>query len=168
MRRRAKQPKPEILGEILRKILKKRNIPHSAKDPRLLDIWRRAVGPQIAVQTHPEKVNRGILFVRVSSSVWMHQLQFLKEEIIGRLNELSPEAAIGSLFFSLGEIPLALPGTDDPPPADPGPSPLGNRDRNLVRKSIEAIRDPELREILERVMTREISLRRLKEKRKVR
>jgi hypothetical protein len=168
MRRRARQPKPEILGEILRKILKKRNIPHAAADPRLLDVWRRAVGPQIAAQTHPEKVKRGVLFVRVSSSVWMHQLQFLKEEIIGRLNEFFREAEIGGLFFSLGEIPPAPPGTDDPPLPDPGPSPLGNRDRNLVRKSLEAIRDPELRGILERVMTLEISRRRRTEKRKVR
>jgi hypothetical protein len=168
MRRRARQPKPEILGEILQKVLKKRNIPHTAADPRFLEIWRRAVGPQIAAQTCPEKMKRGILFVRVSSSVWMHQLQFLKEEILGRLNELSREAAIGGLFFSLGEIPASPPGTDDPPLPDPGFRPLGNRDLNLVRKSLEAVRDPELREILGRVMTLEIARRRRQEKRKVR
>ena len=89
MRRRAAQPKPEIIGEILRKVLKKRNIPHTSTDRRLLDLWARAVGPQIAARTRPEAVKRGTLHVRVSSPVWMHQLQFLKEEICGKINELS-------------------------------------------------------------------------------
>jgi hypothetical protein len=40
------------------------------------------------------------------------------------------------------------------------------RDRNMMRNSLATIRDPELREIMERVMTREISRRRQREKRK--
>ncbi len=51
MRKRTAQLKLEALREILQKILKKRNIPHTSTDPRLLEIWRRAVGPQIASQT---------------------------------------------------------------------------------------------------------------------
>lgn len=165
MRKRARQPKPEMLGEILRKILKKRNIPHAGTDRRLLEIWRRAVGPQIAAQTHPDSLKGGTLFVRVSAPVWMHQLQFLKEEIIDKMNELAGSGSVKGLFFSVGEIPAPPPGAASRQPTDPIPAPLKGRDRKMILESLDAIRDPELREIMERVMTREISRRRQREKR---
>jgi len=112
MRRRATQIKPEILGEILHKILKKRNIPHASTDRHLLNIWRRAVGPQIAAQTYPDTLKRGSLFVRVSAPVWLHQLQFMKEEILCKINELYAKERSG--IFSLPSessphFPRALP-----------------------------------------------------------
>jgi hypothetical protein len=155
-----------MLGEILRKILKKRNIPHTSTDRRLLDTWRRAVGPQIAAQTHPETLKRGVLFVRVSAPVWMHQLQFMKEEILGRIKELSGPDEVRSLFFSIGEIPPPPPGGATPPPPDPALPPLTGRDRTMMRESLEAVRDPELRAVLERVISREIGHRRQREKRR--
>jgi hypothetical protein len=48
-----------MIGEILRKVLKKRNIPHTATDRRLLDLWTLAVGPQIAART---LLNRNSIF----------------------------------------------------------------------------------------------------------
>jgi hypothetical protein len=164
MRRRTAQSKPEIIGEILRKVLKKRNIPHTSTDRCLLDLWTRAVGPQIAARTLPEAVKRGALYVRVSSSVWLHQLQFLKEEILGKFNELSgKKEEIRSLFLSIGEIPPPPPDTADPSAVAPTPAPLRKRDREMMRESLAAVTDPELREILERVMSKEISRRRERE-----
>ena len=166
MRSRTKRVKPEILGEILQKILKKRNIPHTSTDRYLLNIWRRAVGPQIAAQTHPDTLKRGTLFVRVSAPVWLHQLQFMKEEILGKINELSGKEEVRGLFFTIGDIPSPPPGSaGQTPPAFPL-SGLPNRDRNMIQESLATVRDPELQKILERVMTREISRRRHSEKRK--
>jgi len=165
MRKRASQSKPEMIGEILRKVLKKRNIPHTATDRRLLDLWKRAVGPQIAARTLPETVKRGGLYVWVSAPAWLHQLQFLKEEILLKMNELAGQEEFRRLFFSIGEIPAPPPDATDPPPGTPIPAPLRKRDREMVRESLDVVRDPELREILERVMVKEISRRREREKR---
>jgi hypothetical protein len=167
MRTRARQVKPEILGEILHKILKKRNIPHTSTDRHLLNIWKKAVGPQIAAQTHPDTLKRGSLFVRVSAPVWLHQLQFMKEEILGKINELSDgKEGVRNLFLTIGELPSPPSGAAGQTPPDASLSPLPVRDRNMMRESLATVRDPELREILERVMTREISRRRQREKRK--
>jgi hypothetical protein len=166
MRKRARQPKPEMLGEILQKILKKRNIPHTSKDRHLIEIWKKAVGPQVALQTHADTLKRGTLFIRVSAPVWMHQLQFLKEEILERLKQISGSDEIRSLQFSIGELPCP-PGAGGQPAADAALPPLAQRDRDMMRRSLEAIRDPQLKEILERVMAREISRRRQREKRRV-
>jgi hypothetical protein len=163
MRRRAVQSKPEIIGAILGKILKKRNIPHTSTDRRLLDLWTEAVGPQIAARTLPEGVKRGTLYVRVSSSVWLHQLQFLKEEILGKVHELSGKEEIRNLYLSIGEVPSPPEGKADPSMAAPVPAPLRKRDREMMRESLAVVADPELREILKRVMFREISRRRERE-----
>jgi hypothetical protein len=166
MRRRARQVKLEILGEILHKILKKRNIPHASTDRHLLNIWRKAVGPQIAAQTHPDTLKRGSLFVRVSAPVWLHQLQFMKEEILGKINELYTKEEVRNLFLTIGELPSPPSGAAAQIPPDAPLFPLPVRDRNMMRESLATVRDTELREILERVMTREISRRRQREKRK--
>ncbi|MBA4421682.1 MAG: hypothetical protein C0390_01125 [Syntrophus sp. (in: bacteria)] len=166
MRRRARQVKPEMLGEILHKILKKRNIPHTSTDRYLLNIWRRAVGPQIAAQTHPDALKRGSLFVRVSAPAWLHQLQFMKEEILGRINELAGKEEVRHLFLTIGELPIPPSVTEGNAPPVPPLSPLPVHDRNMIQNSLAAVRDTELREILERVMMKEINHRRQREKRK--
>ncbi len=166
MRRRTKRIKPESLGEILQKILKKRNIPHTSTDRHLLNIWRRAVGPRIAAQTYPDTVKRGTLFVRVSAPVWLHQLQFMKEEILGKINELYCKEEVRGLHFTIGDIPPAPPDSVEQQPPATSLAGLPNRDRNMMRESLLTVRDPELQEILERVMAREISRRRHSEKQK--
>jgi predicted nucleic acid-binding Zn ribbon protein len=166
MRRRVAQSKPEIIGAILRKVLKKRNIPHTSTDQRLIDLWTAAVGPQIAARTLPEAIKRGTLYVRVSSPVWLHQLQFLKEEILGKVNELSGREEIRSLHLSIGEVPSPAAGRAESSAAAPSSAPLLKRDREMMRESLAAVTDPELREILERVMFKEISRRREREMRK--
>lgn len=166
MHRRTGQLKPEMLGDVLRKILKKRNIPHTATDRRLLGLWRKAVGPQIAAQTHPDTLKRGVLFVRVSAPVWMHQLTFMREEILARIQELTAPEEVRNLRFTIGEIPPDPTGKGYPAAeAALAPAPLAGRDRTMVLASLETVRDPELRAILERVMTREIGRRRQREKR---
>lgn len=167
MRRRARQVKPEMLGDILQKILKRRNIPHTSMDRHLVDLWRKAVGPQIAAQTHPDSLKRGSLFIRVSAPVWLHQLQFMKEEILSKMNELPVKEEVRQLFLTIGELPSTSSGRAEQTPSQPALSPLLARDRHMMRDSLATVRDPELREILERVMTQEIVRRRQGEKRKV-
>lgn len=166
MRKRVSQPKPEILEEILRKVLKKKNIPHNLKDRRLVDLWTKAVGPQIAARTLPEMMKRGTLHVRVSAPVWLHQLQFLKEGIIQKFNKLSGTEEIHNLFLFIGEIPSPQSVTSDPITVLPATEPLQKRDREMIRESLDAVSDPELREILERVMSIEILRRREWEKKR--
>jgi hypothetical protein len=166
MQRRARQSKPEPLADILHRFLKKRNIPHRTTDQGLLDLWRRAVGPQIAAQTFPDSLKRGSLFVRVSAPVWLHQLQFMKEEILGNLNQLSGKGDIRTLHLTIGEIPSPPADAAAKTPVDSLLYPLPARDRAMIRDSLSALQDPELREILERVMTGEVGRRRQGEKRK--
>jgi len=161
MRKRTRPGKLQRLGDVLEKVLKKQAVPLPARDQELITAWRKAVGPQVAAQTFPDRLRRETLYVRVSTSVWMHQLQFMKQDILPRINVLLKAREVKTLHFSLGEIP--------PVPAPPGDAlpekavRLKARDRKMIEESTARLRDPELRDIFRRVMVKEISRRRLKE-----
>lgn len=161
MRKRTRPGKLQRLGDVLEKVLKKQAVPLPCRDQELIKTWRQAVGPQVAAQTFPDRLRRETLYVRVSTSVWMHQLQFMKQDILPRINALLKAREVKSLHFSLGEIP--------PLPTSPGDAPperavrLKARDRKMIEESTARLRDPELRDIFRRVMVKEISRRRLKE-----
>jgi predicted nucleic acid-binding Zn ribbon protein len=94
MRRRFSQKKPEPLGQILQKALKRRKVPIDLEKERILSLWGKAVGPQIAAQTRPSHIKGKTLFVGVSSSVWMHQLHFLKCDLIRQFNLFAQKEAV--------------------------------------------------------------------------
>ncbi len=164
--RRRPQFKPLPIADVLQKIMKKQGIPVPGANTSLRRVWNEAVGPQIAAQTLPEQIKRGVLSVKVASSVWMHQLQFLKKDIIQKFNSLYGEGTVQSLHFSIGEVPASHLGNDPIVPLSTWMSFLKVRDERLMAESLAAINDPELKDILQRVMIREISRRRFLQRRK--
>lgn len=166
MKKRALSKKPEQLGDILHKILKKMDVPHKRTDRRLVDLWRRAVGDQIASRTIPETLKRGSLHVLVSSPAWLHQLQYLKEDILLKLNELSGNEPIRRLFFSIGEFPETSAPCVEKKISPFSVETLKERDRRMMEESLAAIGDPDLRETVQRAMVVEITRRRAIQKRK--
>ena len=166
MSKRGKQVNLQRLGNVLQGILKKHNIFFDSEEQRLLDVWRKAVGAQISVQTRPDRLKRNILFVKVSSSVWMHQLHILKQDIIEKINELLGKELIKDVHFSIGEIPSTMPTNSYRSSSSPESYLLRDKDKKLIEKSISSVEDPELKEILRRVMTKNIIRRRLSANRK--
>jgi predicted nucleic acid-binding Zn ribbon protein len=161
---RRKLATPQRIDEILSRALKKRHVPFRQEDRRLIDIWEKAVGPQIAAQSRPENKKKDVLTVKVSSSVWMHQLHFLKEEIIRKINASTSGVAIKDIHFSIGQLPSSL-GKEKI--ASVAPLPTGHlkeRDKKMMETCLGSLRDQELKDIIKRVMTREITLRRIRER----
>jgi hypothetical protein len=50
-----------------------------------LAVWLSAVGSRIADRARPEKLSRGTLWVRVSSSTWAQELSLQSQLIVSRL-----------------------------------------------------------------------------------
>lgn len=74
-------------------------------DKALLEIcrcWEDLVGPAIAANARPAGLKDQLLLVDVASSVWMQQLQFLKAEMIARINAGLPGAGIEKIRFRVG------------------------------------------------------------------
>lgn len=166
MARRGSRNRPQPLSDILQFVLKKQKIPVHFEDKTLRRIWNQAVGPQVSAQTAPMHVKRGALYVKVATSVWMHQLVFLKDEIIVKFNEISNRDPISAIHFSIGEVSAKprRPAADAMPPISFDA--LKPRDQQTIRDSLAAIADPELKAVFERVMTKEIGRRRFMEKKR--
>ena len=150
------------IDEILTRALKKRQVPFRAEDRRLADLWEKAVGPQIAAQSRPGNLRKGVLFVKVSSSVWMQQLHFLKEEIIGKFNVLE-KTPIKDIRFSIGQLPSPGKG-EGHVPLPLSTHLLKERDKKMMEDCLAPLADQELKELIKRAMLREISWRRLRER----
>lgn len=128
----------------------------------LQEVWIKAVGSRIANQTSPERLHKGSLFVKVSSPVWMQQLHFLKEEMIEKINRQMDDHSVRDIFFSIGEVLPSAHTDHDPAPFFPESFPLKGKDKQVIEQSIASVSDQELKEILKRVMTKDLIRRRLR------
>ena len=66
--------------------------------------WDRAVGDGIAKNARPEAFKGKLLLVNVTSSTWMHQLQFLKNDIIKQINHALGQNLVEEIKFKIGPV----------------------------------------------------------------
>ena len=69
---------------------------------QVFEIWNRIVGESVSQNAQPSAFKGRLLLVEVNSSVWMHQLQFLKEDIIRKINETMGEDVVEDIKFKIG------------------------------------------------------------------
>jgi len=100
------QPKP--LRSILEKTLKNLEIDVPLKRYSIWGAWKEIVGDSIARQTQPRAIRNRILFIDVSHSTWIQQLQFLKPELLEKINDFLGEPLIQDIRFKLGKISPTL------------------------------------------------------------
>jgi predicted nucleic acid-binding Zn ribbon protein len=71
----------------------------------MLDVWKewdRVVGPETARNARPAAFKGSILLVHVSSPVWIHHLQFLKSDLVSRLNAALGRQRVADIKFKVG------------------------------------------------------------------
>jgi predicted nucleic acid-binding Zn ribbon protein len=92
------------IGNILDDVLKS----YQAKpDFELKEVWRlwdEAVGEPIAQNARPAAFKGKLLIVHVSSSTWIHQLQFLKKDMITKLNAAAGKPLLADIKFKIGPL----------------------------------------------------------------
>lgn len=113
--------------------------------PVPLAIWRAAVGPRIADRARPIALERGVLVVKVTTSVWANELSMLAPKILEKLGESLPNLAVKSLRFRVGPLDI-VEGVQEkrtyrqiPPPAPLAPE---------LERSLATVEDEELRSLI--------------------
>lgn len=101
-RKRGVKIGPRGAGSAIGSVLKSYGIAKEVREHRLIMHWHKVVGPRIAGKTTPDGLDKGVLWVRVDSSAWMHQLSFLRAEIVEKANELCGSKVITDVRFHLG------------------------------------------------------------------
>lgn len=69
---------------------------------RIFDLWTDAVGGAIADNTQPAAFKGRLLVVHVNSSAWLHQLRFLKADIIEKVNAALGKPLVDEIQFRIG------------------------------------------------------------------
>ena len=104
MSERKKKRVPEKVDSILERLFSSLNLGIRVKQYQIWEVWDSVVGEPIARKAQPHQIRNMILWVTVSSSTWMQQLEFMKQLIIDRLNERIGEKVIKDIRFRIGEI----------------------------------------------------------------
>jgi len=118
-------------------------------------VWDQAVGETVAQQAQPTFVRGGILFVKCSSSTWMQQLQFMKGTICKELNRLLGKEVVKEIRFQMGMIARPAHGES---PVDNQEVVLDDAERERIDEALRPLQDPEVKEIIRRIMIKGASL----------
>ena len=108
--------------------------------------WPEVVGAEVAQLTYPAFFRRETLCILVQNSAWMHHLQYVKADLIARINQHLEGQPITDIRWQL-QAPAPLPSV--PPPSglrqiDP------HREQSFCQMT-EAIANQECREALQRL-----------------
>ncbi len=71
---------------------------------RVWDHWDAVVGRVVAENAQPAAFKGRRLIVHVTGSVWVHQLQFMKEGILQKLNEALGKPLLEEIRFKIGPL----------------------------------------------------------------
>ena len=94
----------EHIGSVIDNVLKTYQCESGGNMEQVWHLWDSTVGETIAANAQPEAFKGKILLVNVTSSVWLHQLRFLKEDIINNINHALGETFVEEVKFKIGPV----------------------------------------------------------------
>lgn len=92
------------IGNILNNSLRACRSGSDYEMTRIWDLWDSAVGEAIAQNARPAAFKGNLLIINVSSSAWLQHLNFLKSEIISKINSALERNMVNDLKFKIGNI----------------------------------------------------------------
>jgi predicted nucleic acid-binding Zn ribbon protein len=144
-----KDPQIERLGAVLDQSLKRLELSARLGEYGIWPVWNDVVGKPIARNAQPEKIRNGTLFVKVSSPVWMQQLQFMKEMIADKLNQRLRSPIVKNIFFVVGKVGADPSAVQSAPRSGQTREPESHQ---LDETFLESLNDPEIRLAFKRLL----------------
>lgn len=154
--------RPQSIQSILHKTLQGLEIDLPLKAYSIWGGWEEIVGETIALQARPRVIRNHILFIDVSHSTWMQQLQFLKPVLLKKMNAFIGEPYLQDIRFGLGKIPPL----SRPPAAGPDwqQESLDEKTLKQIDELIQKIDEEEARRSLRAVLIKGAKLERYRKK----
>ena len=89
-------------GDVLADLVQRLEFRERLREHAVWTVWAEVVGDLLASKAEPARIEDGKLFIRVASSTWMQEIQFLKDDIRGRLNHRLGAAVVRDIFLIQG------------------------------------------------------------------
>jgi predicted nucleic acid-binding Zn ribbon protein len=124
--------------------------PETIRLMQVRDAWPRVAGPNLEAHAWPAAISGDALIVHVHDSQWLHELTYMRQDLLRRLQALAPAAELGALRLRLGEVvPVAERRLPEPIRPTPLPPPrLSPEPDEATRRALDAVHDPELKQII--------------------
>jgi len=144
--------RPAIVSDLLSSLLRGTPAELRLKEGRIWLVWEDAVGSRIASHAQPAAFRNGVLTLHVDSAPWLQQLNFLKKDLISKVNAELEEELVTELQLKGGKIRASSPAT---PPKPVQRRELSDDERHWIADQTETLRDPDLRAALENLIRRD-------------
>ncbi|WP_010587807.1 DUF721 domain-containing protein [Schlesneria paludicola] len=93
---------PQLLSLALSELIALRGFARVRGDNELEAVWKAVAGPELAAQTRPLQVSRGVLMVSVENAPLLSEISaFQGPELLQRLKQKAPHLKIKNLKFKL-------------------------------------------------------------------
>ncbi|MFB0532235.1 MAG: DUF721 domain-containing protein [Desulfatiglandales bacterium] len=122
-------------------------------DIGIWELWDGVVGKKIAKHARPSSIKKGVLWVKVTDSIWLQELEFMTQVIKERINSKLQRQAIKKIRFRVGE-PQDRIQTDKKRPRqeEEDDQDLTLEKRREMEEILARIKDKELRSSLRKIM----------------
>lgn len=90
------------LKEVIDDIFASPALSFNFDDVKIWEVWDGVVGKRVAKHARPSQINKGVLIVKVTDSVWHHELEFMAETIREGLNSTLRRTAVKKIRFKVG------------------------------------------------------------------
>jgi hypothetical protein len=126
------------MADVLAGVVSRLGVERNLDDYRLWVAWDDVVGPAVARNAQPSKLDAHRLVVAVKNATWMQELSLLRHDLCRKLNVWMGREVVSEIFIVVGRVEPA--------------SPLKRRVRNLVRDcAADTVRPADVNAAIERL-----------------
>ncbi len=106
---------PTRIADVLADVLARLPVTRSIDDYRIWLAWDEVVGPTVARNAQPTRLDQRRLVVAVRNTAWMQELSMMRHELCARLNEWMGREVIAEIFLVVGNVEAASAAAPKPP-----------------------------------------------------
>ena len=134
------------LGETLSEVYSTQKWKHQWRVFRLAQDWPAIVGAEIGRLTAPAFFRQDVLWIFVQNSAWMQHLQYIKLDLMARVNRVMAEQPVTDIRWLLQPTTLPQPERHVPESHSVAPEQIRS-----FRQMTESVANQDCREALQRL-----------------
>jgi predicted nucleic acid-binding Zn ribbon protein len=92
--------KAQSIGNVFTQLFQDLGIDKAIQQNMAVSRWAEIVGERIAQISEAERIENGVLIVKVSSPVWRNELVFMKSNLINSVNEALAKTVVKDIKFT--------------------------------------------------------------------
>lgn len=93
----------QSVADVMPKVLTHLRMDRRRSEAEILRVWNHLIEPDVVAHAQPVGLNKGTLFVKVDSSVWLDEIvRYRRKEILDRLQHSFGKDLVARISFRTG------------------------------------------------------------------